>query len=448
MNFSPLLKKGEQRVDYWYTSRGNPNRVEKDSTLTLANLADSRILVVDDQLANLRVLQTVLDIAGYQNVRCLNDSREVLPAVAEFSPDLIMLDLHMPHVDGLEVMDQLAQLIPQDDYVPVLVLTGDASSGAKEQALSRGAHDFLSKPLNRTEVQLRVKNLLQSRSLHLQLKTQNVSLEQQVRERNDLVEQLGRAKEEAERANHAKSEFLSRMSHELRTPLNAILGFAQLLEISAPRPEQLNWLGHIRKGGGHLLDLINEVLDVARIESGRVSVSLEPVDLPPVMSAAVDLIGPLASERRIGIRRDPADASEWRVMADQQRLKQVLLNLLSNAVKYNVENGRIDISCESRPGGVIRIAVSDTGPGISQESQARLFKPFERLQEEQTYIEGTGLGLSLCRGLMEAMGGRIGVESTPGKGSTFWIDLQEARRKHPSDLDALSRATAETPQPV
>ena len=273
MNFSPLLKKGEPRVDYCLRLWGNPDRAEKGSDLTLADLADSRILVVDDQIANLKVLQTVLDIAGYQNIRCLSDSREALAAVAEFAPDLIMLDLHMPHVDGLEVMDQLAKVIPQDDFLPVLVLTGDASSGAKEQALSRGAHDFLSKPLNRTEVQLRVKNLLQNRWLHLQLKSQNLSLEQQVRERTVLVEQLRRTKEEAERANHAKSEFLSRMSHELRTPLNAILGFTQLLVMSAPRPEQRNWLSHISSGGQHLLELINEVLDVARIESGRVSVS-------------------------------------------------------------------------------------------------------------------------------------------------------------------------------
>jgi signal transduction histidine kinase len=414
--------------------------------LTVTNLADSRILVVDDQVANLKVLQTVLDIAGYQNIRCLNDSRQVLSAVAEFPPDLIMLDLHMPHMDGLEVMDQLARVIPQDDYVPVLVLTGDASSGAKEQALSRGAHDFLSKPLNRTEVQLRVKNLLQNRSLHLQLKTQNLSLEQQIRERNDLVEQLGRAKEEAERANQAKSDFLSRMSHELRSPLNAILGFAQLLEMTAPRPEQRGWLSHIFNGGQHLLELINEVLDVAKIEAGRLSVTLKPVALQPVIGAAVDLIGPLAAQRRIGITSAATANPEWQVMADQQRLKQVLLNLLSNAVKYNVENGRIEILCESSPDGFIRVAVSDTGPGISKENQARLFKPFERLQEEKSYVEGTGLGLSLCRGLMEVMGGRIGVDSTPGQGSTFWIEIQGECLSQPTDLDALSRATNQASQ--
>jgi signal transduction histidine kinase len=398
---------------------------------------NSRILVVDDQSANLRVLETVLDVAGYQNVRSLNDSREVLRVVAEFAPDLIMLDLHMPHVDGLEVLDQLATVIPKDDYVPVLVLTGDASSAAKERALSRGAHDFLSKPLNRTEVQLRVRNLLQNRSLHLQLKAQNVSLEQQVRERTDLVEQLERAKAEAERANQAKSEFLSRMSHELRTPLNAILGFAQLLEMSSLNQAQLGWLGHIRKGGQHLLDLINEVLDVARIESGRISVSLQAVTLESAISGALDFINPLANTRGIEVRC-PSGPTECSVVADPQRLKQVLLNLLSNAVKYNVEHGKIDIFCDPQTDGFIRIAVSDTGPGISKENQDRLFKPFERLHTEKTYVEGTGLGLSLCRGLMDAMGGRIGVESAPGAGSTFWVELQQASEEASAGLNALS----------
>jgi signal transduction histidine kinase len=401
---------------------------------------NSRILVVDDQSANLRVLETVLDVAGYQDVKCLSDSRQVLGVVAEYAPDLIMLDLHMPHVDGLEVLDQLATVIPKDDYVPVLVLTGDASSAAKERALSRGAHDFLSKPLNRTEVQLRVRNLLQNRSLHLQLKAQNVSLEQQVRERTNLVEQLERAKEEAERANQAKSEFLSRMSHELRTPLNAILGFAQLLELTSPRPEQTNWLGHIRKGGEHLLELINEVLDVARIESGRVSVSLQPVIVESAISGALDFINPLAAGRGIEIRRDSASPARH-VVADPQRLKQVLLNLLSNAVKYNVERGKIDIVCEARPDGFLRIAVSDTGPGISPENQARLFKPFERLQAEKAYVEGTGLGLSLCRGLMEAMGGRIGVQSAPGAGSTFWVELVRTSQNVSAGLNVLSTVT-------
>ena len=390
------------------------------------NLTDSRILIVDDQLANLKVLETVLGMAGYGNIRCLSDSREALQVCLEFAPDLIMLDLHMPHVDGLMVLDQLAGVIDEDDYVPVLMLTGDATPAAKEKALSHGAKDFLSKPLNATEVQLRVKNLLQTRNLHLQLKAQNI--------------QLRGAKEEADRANQAKSDFLSRMSHELRTPLNAVLGFAQLLEMNAPRPEQIECIQHIRQGGKHLLDLINEVLDVSRIEAGRLSLTVEPIAVRAVIDDAVGLIDPLARQRNIEIHRLDSD---WRVNADRQRLKQVLINLLSNAVKYNVENGRVEIRCERRLDGWVRIGVTDSGLGIAEEKLVKLFKPFERVHEERGYIEGTGLGLALCRGLMNAMEGQIGVDSTVGEGSTFWLDLREAAPE--SEAPFLDRHALESP---
>jgi PleD family two-component response regulator len=163
--------------------------------LRVANHKDSRILIVDDQTANLGVLAAVLEFAGYSNVNCLSDSRDILAIFLEFRPDLILLDLHMPHVDGLAAMDLLATAIPEDDYLPIVVLTGDATSEAKEKALSHGARDFLSKPLNRIDVQLRVKNLLETRHLHLRLREQSATLERQVQERTALAEELGRANE-------------------------------------------------------------------------------------------------------------------------------------------------------------------------------------------------------------------------------------------------------------
>ncbi len=234
------------------------------------------------------------------------------------------------------------------------------------------------------------------------------------------------AREEANRASRAKSEFLSRMSHELRTPLNAILGFAQLLEMDALSAEQRDSVKQILRGGRHLLDLINEVLDITRIEAGQSPVSLEPVGLAEVIAEALDLIMPLAAGRGITITNETPE--EWArfVLADSQRLKQVLLNLLSNAAKYNHPRGRVSVSCRERPGGWIRIGVADTGPGIAPGKIERLFVPFERLDAERIGVEGTGIGLAHSKALTESMGGVIGVGSEVGRGSTFWIDLPAA----------------------
>ncbi len=232
------------------------------------------------------------------------------------------------------------------------------------------------------------------------------------------------ARQEAERANRAKSEFLSRMSHELRTPMNSVLGFAQLLERDDQlTADQRDSVHYITSGGRHLLQLIDEVLDIARIEAGRLPLSPEPVAVCDLIEDAVALVRPLAAERRIVISIDSEDCSRH-VRADRQRLKQVLLNLLSNAVKYNRESGTIRVGCELAERGRFRIAVTDTGSGIAPEHLDRLFVPFDRLGAEQSGAEGTGIGLALSKGLVEAMAGTIGVDSRPGEGSTFWIEFE------------------------
>jgi signal transduction histidine kinase/ActR/RegA family two-component response regulator len=230
----------------------------------------------------------------------------------------------------------------------------------------------------------------------------------------------------ADAANRAKSEFLSRMSHELRTPLNAILGFGQLLEMGGDGNRDPESVQHILKAGRHLLALINEVLDIARIEAGRLSVSLEPVIAGEVITATLDLMRPQAAARRVQL---PATvpAADVYVMADRQRLQQVLLNLLSNAVKYNTEGGTVALSCLTEPGSArVRIAIRDTGRGIPPEMLARLFTPFDRLDADSTAIEGTGLGLALSKRLVEAMGGTIAVDSRVGEGTTFSVDVAAA----------------------
>jgi signal transduction histidine kinase/ActR/RegA family two-component response regulator len=247
--------------------------------------------------------------------------------------------------------------------------------------------------------------------------------EQRLREGQAALEQ---AKRDADRANRAKSEFLSRMSHELRTPLNAILGFGQLLQLDDLTEQQEESVDHMLRGGRHLLGLINEVLDISRIESGSLSLSPERVDVLELVKDTVDLIRPLAAEREIEVQTPSATGRPLAVEADHQRLKQVLLNLASNAVKYNHHAGSIRVACQAPSPGRVAIAVQDSGPGIPADKLARLFTPFDRLGAEQTDIQGTGMGLALSKGLMEAMDGSLTAASVEGRGTTFTIELPEA----------------------
>ncbi len=272
---------------------------------------------------------------------------------------------------------------------------------------------------------------------------------QDITERKVAEEAVEQARQEAERASLAKNEFLSRMSHELRTPLNAVLGFAQLLEMDPLSSEQHESLGYIIKAGRHLLDLINEVLDISRIEAGRLTISPEAVPVGEVAQEALALTAPLAAERDIRMRLDILDAAGYHVLADRQRLKQVLLNLLANAVKYNRRGGEVILSEEAFVER-LRIRVTDTGPGIPADKQQRLFIPFERLGTARGGVEGTGLGLALSKGLTEAMGGAIGVDSEVGRGSTFWVELPlaeaPAERPERTDDEGPARAVGAPPE--
>ncbi|HBQ05977.1 MAG TPA: histidine kinase [Halomonas sp.] len=254
-----------------------------------------------------------------------------------------------------------------------------------------------------------------------------INLYRQMAEREQVTKDLAAARDQAEKANKAKSEFLSSMSHELRTPLNAIIGFAQLLSKGRRDPlseKQQRQVGQIEKSGQHLLSLINEVLDLAKIEAGHMTLSIEPISIEGVIEDACNTLEANMNATGIQLIRYPIN-STWSVSADYTRTKQILLNLLSNAIKYNREHGTITIGVTQQD-SELRFSISDTGPGIAPERQEELFEPFNRLDAEYGTIEGTGIGLAITRELVERMSGCIGVDSQPGEGSTFWFTLPVA----------------------
>jgi len=258
-----------------------------------------------------------------------------------------------------------------------------------------------------------------------QVEAEQERLDQALRETNL---ELQNAKVAAERANLAKSDFLSSMSHELRSPLNAILGFAQLIDSGspAPTPDQKDSVDQILQAGWYLLELINEVLDLALIESGKLSMSLEPMSLAEVLSDCQAMIEPQA--RKSGIRVTFFEpGSPLFVNADRTRVKQIIVNLLSNAIKYNRVSGTVEVTCSPRQDNRVRVSFQDTGEGLSADKLVHLFQPFNRLGQEAGVEEGTGIGLVVSKQLVELMGGAIGVESIVGVGSVFWIELAAGR---------------------
>ena len=408
------------------------------------------ILIVDDDPNNLTVLEVVLDDPGYRLVRAESADQALLALVKEEFA-LIILDIHMPGMTGFE----LAMMIKERKktaYVPIIFLTAYYNEDQHMlEGYDTGAVDYLHKPVNpvilRSKVavfgelfqknrestracQALIVEMTERRRAQKQLLELNEKLEQRVMERTAALltanVKLQHAMAVAEKANLAKSDFLSQMSHELRTPLNAILGFTQLLETGTPSPTpvQMIQLNQVLKAGWFLLDLINQILDLALIESGKSPLSMESVSLVKILQECQDMFLPQAEESQIHLHFLPFD-SAWFVHADITKLKQVLTNLISNAIKYNKINGIVEVRCSESIPGCLRISVKDSGTGLSEEKLAQLYQPFNRLGQEFGVKEGTGIGLSVSKKMVEMMGGTIGVESTVGAGSEFWIELDQ-----------------------
>jgi len=412
-----------------------------------------RVLVVEDDLVDRMACRRALaQNPDYEFILSEAETgREGLQLAHAQKPDCVLLDYHLPDLNGLEFLAELRNDLGGIP-VPVMMLTGADNASVAVEAMKRGAQDYLVKDANRQYLELlpaviqrvlrerrtlmekkQVETELQQHRWHLEelvakrtdeLAEANKHLHQDVAERKRVQAELTHAKAAAEKANLAKSNFISSMSHELRTPLNAILGFAQLIKTGSPTPTptQMARLEEILHGGWYLLDLINEILDLAVIESGKLSLSREPVSLTDVMRECQAMIEPQAQKSGIQINFLPFDHT-WFANADRTRVKQVLINLLSNAIKYNREQGTVEAACSVSTPERIRISIKDSGIGLPPEKLAQLFQPFNRLGQENGTEEGTGIGLVVTKQLVELMGGTIGVESTVGVGSEFWIEL-------------------------
>jgi len=432
--------------DYPSTSHGAPDApppADRGGALVSVPMRRGRLIVEtspltpffgDDELSELEGLAGQADLALARNE--LLDSQRRLAAIVESSDDAIISETLDGTITSWNRGAERLYGYRADEILgkPITVLVPPERTDEIPAVLQRVAGN---ESIEHYETKRRTKNGL---TLDVSLTISPIrdgdgrvvgasTIARDVSERKKVEEERESAREQADRANRAKSEFLSRMSHELRTPMNAVLGFAQLLQLDHLEPEQEEATEEILKAGKHLLELIDEVLDIARIEAGRLRLSLEPVDAVEVTRECVSLLRPQAEHEEVRLTLEPPDVSGTtiHVIADRQRLKQVLLNLISNGIKYNREHGIVRVmigrSTEERR---ITIDVTDTGQGIPPARMEQLFAPFERLGAEETAIEGTGLGLALTKPLVEAMGGTIRVTSELGTGSTFSVNLASA----------------------
>jgi signal transduction histidine kinase len=356
----------------------------------------SRVLIVDDSEDDIEMLRRFL-LNEDTLIRGLTDSTRAEEVFNDFEPDLVLLDLHMPQPDGLEILRRLRDARNKQGFLPVLVLTGDVESATRNNALDLGADDFLTKPLDRKEVVLRARNLLSARRLHVDLA----------------------------RAYRHKSEFLASMSHELRTPLSAIIGFSELLMTDTAGKFDVatrhKFLAQINSGGQDMLELINDVLDLSKVEAGLIVLQIEDVEIADVVASVLSTMEGLAKERGVLLLAEVEGAGH--VAADSAKVRQMLLNLVSNGVKFTPDGGRVTIRAQ-RLVDAIEISVSDTGIGISEADRGRLFEAFRQLDTPgATRQQGTGLGLALTRRFVELHGGKIDFVSEVGRGSVFTLRL-------------------------
>ena len=418
-----------------------------------STIGKAKILIVDDEQANVRLLERILELIGATHIQSTCDSREAMALFLDFRPDLVLLDLHMPNVTGFDIMEQIKALTTGENPVPVLVLTADVTTKTKHRALAAGAKDFLTKPLDQSEVLLRIRNLLENRFLHIQLQNQNILLEEQVRERTS---QLEDTLSKLRTAQHAaiKQERLSALgtmaagiAHDFNNALTMILGHSDLMMSSAKgRAEQDSpETGHIRAITAAAQDaaqIVRRLREFHRPDEGEETrVTLQ---LNQIVEQAITMTRPkwMDEPRARGAEvRVLTELSELPPLAgDPAELREMLTNLVFNAVDAMPEGGTLRLQT-SLDDGELCLRVSDTGTGMDEETRRRCLEPFFTTKGER----GTGLGLSAVYGIIQRHGGMMEIESERGKGTTFCIRLPAApadMQKHEQSGDAAPKETA------
>ncbi|MCW6034971.1 response regulator [Spirulina subsalsa FACHB-351] len=387
-----------------------------------------KILVVDDLPENLRLLAEVLSQKGYE-VRLAPDGKFALASISRFRPDLILLDINMPQMDGYEVCRYLKSQ-PQTVDIPVIFLSAYQEVLDKQKAFAVGGVDYISKPFQVEEVLLRVENHLKLQRLHQEVISQREELKARNEELQREIVERRNAEELAHSALNAKNQFLAQVNHELRTPLSVILGFARIMRHYSPHSaEEEKWLDTIIRNGEHLLALINDVLDLAKIEAGRVTLEENEVTISVLLNDLRSAFLLPSQEKGLEFEVDCASAVPKVIYTDEVKLRQVLINLLSNAVKFT-EQGKVRLQVtpiyeqEDQPPTALKFAVKDSGEGIAPEEINKLFEAFAQTRAgRKSSSKGTGLGLVISQNFVRLLGGKIEVESRYQQGSCFHFNL-------------------------
>jgi len=389
---------------------------------------DAKILIVDDQQANIDILVGLLEFKGYSNLKTITDPRLVNGLMRSFNPDIILLDLLMPHLTGFEVMEDIKKIVPEGEYFPILVLTADMTMQTKQLALANGAKDFLVKPFDLIEASLRINILLEARYLHQQLENQNKVLEEKVWERTmEVVKknvELEAARDKAEASDRLKTAFMQNISHEVRTPLNGIVGFGNLLaESDLSSEDRKQYISLLKVSSNRLVNTMTDYMDIALIASSSMDVHLKTMNIIDILKELKSKFKNLIGSKNVTFDLIiPGNVEEFFIQTDPELFIKIISHLLDNAVKFT-QQGSITLGY-SVGSDKLEFFVVDTGVGISDEKKDVIFETFTQENSAMTRgYEGSGLGLSIITGILKLLGGEIRVESAKGEGSSFFFTI-------------------------